>query len=619
MDRFLSKKRTSEELNSNNETVSSEVKCPAKKIKIRPNRKYDKSYLSFGFTWTGDENQPLPLCLVCGCKMSNESMLPSKLSKHFQTSHCSLQGKDVNYFKRLLEQQTKQAFAFKSRVTLSEKAQIASYEVSEMIAVKMKSHTLAESIILPACRKMVKTMLGDDAEKQLSKIPLSNDTVHRRILEMSTDIEENVCRNKLQDAYFALQVDESTDISNKAQLLAFIRFIDGDRIVNQYLCCKELLTTTKGEDIFLILNSYFEKWNLSWESCVGICTDGAPSMVGSIKGLASFVKQKNPKIITTHCFLHREVLMAKTLGIKLKEVFDQVVEMVNFIKTRPVKARIFEQLCENMDSQHTRLLLHTEVRWLSRGKVLCRVLELREELLAFFKKENKSKFCGLLECEFWTSKLEYLTDMFQHLNNLNMSMQSGNENLLSSTDRIKAFQKKLVIWKRKASSGCLEMFPLVRKGYSDDLIPLIVDHLATLEGNLNYYFPSINTEQYDWIRNPFIDISTEDVGLSLTEEEELAAISTDRGLKIKHKEVPIDQFWISVKEEYPSIANKALTVLLQFSTSYLCEQGFSVLTNIKCKSRSNIKSIDEELRVCLSHIRPNIHKIANSHQAQVSH
>ena len=58
MDRFLSKKRISEELNSNNEIVSSEMRCPAKKIKIRPNRKYDKSYLSYGFTWTGDENQP---------------------------------------------------------------------------------------------------------------------------------------------------------------------------------------------------------------------------------------------------------------------------------------------------------------------------------------------------------------------------------------------------------------------------------------------------------------------------------------------------------------------------------------------------------------------------------
>ena len=320
-------------------------------------------------------------------------------------------------------------------------------------------------------------------------------------------------------------------------------------------------------------------------------------MVGSIKGLASFVKQQHPSIITTRCFLHREVRMAKTLGTKLKEVFDQVVEMVNFIKTRPVKARVFELLCENMDSQHTRLLLHTEVRWLSRGRVLCRVLELHQELLAFFEKENKSKFCGLLKNEFWISKLRYLTDMLQHLNNLNLSMQNGNENLLSSTDKIKAFQKKLAIWKRKAGSGCLEMFPLVGKDNSDSLVPLVVDHLTILEDKMNYYFPSINIEQNDWIRNPFIDISTYDAGFSLIEEEELATISTDRGLKIKHKETSIEQFWISIKEEYPSISRKALTVLLQFSTSYLCEQRFSVLTNIKCKNRSNLKCIDEEMRV----------------------
>ena len=135
MDSLLRKKRTSEELDSNNETILSDMMRPAKKNKSRPNCKYDKSYLSYGCTWAGDENQPQPLCLVCGCKMSNESMLPSKLSKHFQTSHCSLQGNDVNYFIILLEQQTKQAVAFKSLATASEKAQIASYEISEMIAV----------------------------------------------------------------------------------------------------------------------------------------------------------------------------------------------------------------------------------------------------------------------------------------------------------------------------------------------------------------------------------------------------------------------------------------------------------------------------------------------------
>ena len=76
--------------------------------------------------------------------------------------------------------------------------------------------------------------------------------------------------------------------------------------------------------------------------------------------------------------------MAKTLGDKLRKVLNQAVEFVNYIKTRLVKSRLFEQLFSNMDSQHRRLLLHTEVRWLFKGKVLNRVYELRQELLKFF-------------------------------------------------------------------------------------------------------------------------------------------------------------------------------------------------------------------------------------------
>jgi len=216
--------------------------------------------------------------------------------------------------------------------------------------------------------------------------------------------------------------------------------------------------------------------------------------------------------------------------------------------------------------------------------VLCRVHELHKELHAFFKTEKHERFCEYLLCEFWLSRLEYLAEIFAHLNSLNTSMQGREENILTSLDKLVAFKKKVAIWKSRAKDGYFDIFSLVRESCIKKMSPIVFQHLTTLEEKFNSYFPSLKADEYDWVRNPFIE-SSSNTGLLLCEEEELACISGDRGLKIKHAEVPIDTFWIPVKEEYPSLAKKALTSLMQFSTSYLCELGFSTLHNIKSKER----------------------------------
>jgi hypothetical protein len=71
---------------------------------------------------------------------------------------------------------------------------------------------------------------------------------------------------------------------------------------------------------------------------------------------------------------------------------------------------------------------------------------------------------------------------------------------------------------------------------------------------------------------------------------------------MKFGEVPLDIFWISVRKEYPVISAKAVKILLRFSTSCLCEQAFSCLTNIKSEERNHLPSVEEELQVCLSKI-----------------
>ena len=115
-------------------------------------------------------------------------------------------------------------------------------------------------------------------------------------------------------------------------------------------------------------------------------------------------------------------------------------------------------------------------------------------------------------------------------------------------------------------------------------------------------FPSISIEELDLIQNPFLDLSATNLSnFHLCEEEGLASLSSDRGLKLKYAKLPLDAFWIAVMEEYPTLSKNAIKVLLNFSTSYLCELGFPYINNIRCKKRERLKNKEEELSVCLSH------------------
>ena len=89
MDEFFKRKRDINECNLESEQLSSAKSCSSKKVKSRAACKY--SYLNFGFSWTENVDNSLPVCLVCRIKKSNESMLPSKLNKHFKSKHSHLQ------------------------------------------------------------------------------------------------------------------------------------------------------------------------------------------------------------------------------------------------------------------------------------------------------------------------------------------------------------------------------------------------------------------------------------------------------------------------------------------------------------------------------------------------
>ena len=72
---------------------------------------------------------------------------------------------------------------------------------------------------------------------------------------------------------------------------------------------------------------------------------------------------------------------------------------------------------------------------------------------------ENSKHCDLFSDEIWCSKLTFLANIFEHLNQLNSSMQVENESILSFTDMLNSFKNKLNMWKRCVLQKNLEMFP----------------------------------------------------------------------------------------------------------------------------------------------------------------
>ena len=117
-------------------------------------------------------------------------------------------------------------------------------------------------LILPACKIIVKDMLGADAVKEIAKLPLSDNAIARRIVDMSVDIESNILKKIRISGKFALQVDESTDISGHAQHLENVRYVDENVIKENFSFCKRLPQNTTGEEIFCVGFDYIEQGGL---------------------------------------------------------------------------------------------------------------------------------------------------------------------------------------------------------------------------------------------------------------------------------------------------------------------------------------------------------------------
>jgi hypothetical protein len=311
-------------------------------------------------------------------------------------------------------------------------------------------------------------------------------------------------------------------------------------------------------------------------------------------------------------------------------VLKEVIKIVNSIKGKALQTRLFRIICEDMGSLHQNLLYHTDVRWLSKGKVLTRVMELKPELLMFLQ-EAKSKYANHFCDNVWLLKLAFLADPFGHLNILNKSLQGREENILAAKDKTKGFIAKIRLWSTSLQRMSYESFPCVQRIVEETAtdhslvvsahIPCMILSLQKLKEKLLSYFPEQDSEASDgrrWILNPFLDMLVQLANLPAKLKENLIDIAADGMLKMEFHSQKIDVFWIKRKVEYPELASEALKVLVPFATSYLCELTFSSMVDLKTKKRNRLQ-LENDLIICVCKIEPRFEKLLKNKQAQPSH
>ena len=622
----INKKRKED---TGNESTSQAEQPRQAKQTAKVKRKYNIDYLKMGFSWTGDPEDPSPHCVLCYDVLANEAMKPAKLKRHFESKHKDCLDKPVAFFERKCEElkchmqkDTKQFFMPGENAKATE----ASFWVSELIAKTGQPYSIAQTLIKPSAKLMNSIMLGEKASNAIERVPLSSDTVQRRIVAMAEDVKKQVISRVRQSPLFSLQLDESTDICNEANVLCYVRYIFDGAVHDEFLFCETLQTNTTGEAIFECLNSFICQSGLDWSKCVGICTDGATAMTAKYKGLVARVRAVAPLAAALHCCIHREQLAVKKMPQCLKLVLDEAVKIINGIKGKALNTRIFKVLCEEMGSDHTKLLFHTEVRWLSRGRVLTRLFELRDEVKLFMH-QNEELYNQIHDFQ-WLAKLAYLADIFTFLNTLNLALQGTAVTIFTVQDKIKAARTKLELWCARLARLEFDNFPTLAdflltadEDLDTDTITAFKEHLRGLHSQLDRYFPELGTD-FEWIRNPFGDKShIERVGsaLSARESDSLVDIALDSSLMRAFREKTLADFWVHVLPEHPTLAECALKILLPFTSTYKCEVGFSALVGLKTKKRNRV-NVAPNLRLKLSCLEPDVKTLMlNVQQHHLSH
>ncbi|KAL4098838.1 hypothetical protein QTP88_023358 [Uroleucon formosanum] len=178
----------------------------------------------------------------------------------------------------------------------------------------------------------------------------------------------NQIKNEIKQCkFYSIQIDDTTDISQKTQCSIIIRYVtDKSELIERFLGFHNVSEDPTAQGLFNLVNSVLHEFDTE-NKLVGQCYDGACVMSGHLTGLQVRVKEVAPNALFTHCLAHRLNLVLQhgcSINAKCRIFFANLTSIAAYFHNSTSRTNFVDTIVGK------RIPQFVQTRWSSRSKIL---------------------------------------------------------------------------------------------------------------------------------------------------------------------------------------------------------------------------------------------------------
>ncbi|KAL4107461.1 hypothetical protein QTP88_017803 [Uroleucon formosanum] len=193
-------------------------------------------------------------------------------------------------------------------------------------------------------------------------------SVQNDLISCISEFLINQIKNEIKQCkFYSIQIDDTTDISQKTQCSIIIRYVtDKSELVERFLGFHNVSEDRAAQGLFNLVNSVLHEFDIE-NKLVGQCYDGACVMSGHLTGLQARVKEVAPNALFTHCLAHRLNLVLQhgcSINAKCRIFFANLTGIAAYFHNSTSRTNFVDTIVGKKIPQFV------QTRWSSRSKIL---------------------------------------------------------------------------------------------------------------------------------------------------------------------------------------------------------------------------------------------------------